>query len=142
MKNRMTLGTVALCLTLLSTAAMARPEHHRKPPQEAFTVCAEASEGDAVALTLDNGDEITGTCQMHRDTLVAVPERNNDEKMERRGKKDGHHRRLPQAAMTACDDMSEGDYVTFEGKDGQMVEAQCTSKKSKLIAKPIDANIE
>ena len=142
MKNWIALSTLTLCLTLWGTASLASPEHHRKPPQAAFTSCSDANEGDAVTFILDNGDEITGLCQMRKGTLVAVPEHHPDKEMERRSKHRESHRRLPKAAFTACEGMSEGDYVTFVGKSGQMVEAKGTSVLSKLFAKPIDANIE
>ncbi|AFU99260.1 hypothetical protein M5M_10395 [Simiduia agarivorans SA1 = DSM 21679] len=70
-----------LCLFLsfaISSFALAQPSDgdkgKRKPPEEAITACADASEGSQVSFTLANGDTINGTCVNHRGQLLAIPD--------------------------------------------------------------------
>jgi len=46
----------------------------RKPPQEAFDVCKDKSEGDSVVITTPQGATIKATCKPFDGQLAAVPE--------------------------------------------------------------------
>ena len=39
-----------------------KPEHPPKPPQEAYTACANLIENDACTITTPNGNAIDGIC--------------------------------------------------------------------------------
>ncbi len=42
----------------------------------------------------------------------------------------------PPEAFTACEGMSEGDTVSFEGRQGETIEATCQEHDGKLVAVP------
>ncbi|WP_394133144.1 hypothetical protein [Shewanella maritima] len=65
-------GLILLCPTL--TVAQEQQRQMRKPPQEAFDICVDKSESDQVTITTPKGEEVTATCQLMGDDLVAVPE--------------------------------------------------------------------
>ncbi|GFE62771.1 hypothetical protein [Geobacter sp. AOG2] len=47
----------------------------RKPPQAAFDICKDKSEGAAVEIVTPRGDTIKATCKKFKDgTLVAAPD--------------------------------------------------------------------
>lgn len=128
--------TSSLALVLLtSTAAFAKPQHdHRKPPQEAFTICETMQVGDAVQVTSPEGELIAATCQLKQDTLVAVPKRHNS----RRDNfaRDNRQRTPPMEAFVACEGLNEGDDVTITNRKGESVSATCIREESDLFAKP------
>ena len=60
-------------MTLASTDFRRPPGERRRPPQEAFDICKDKSEGEAVELSTPNGT-IKAACKSIEGQLVAVPE--------------------------------------------------------------------
>lgn len=65
-------------------------------------------------------------------TLSAVPACAGSN---RPGGRDGRQGPPPEA-FTACENKSEGDSVTFEGRDGESLTATCTIINDQLVAVP------
>lgn len=71
----------AVCLLAIMVPGMALasndfrrpPGERRRPPQAAFDICKDKSEGEAVELKTPNGT-IKATCKSFEGQLVAVPE--------------------------------------------------------------------
>ncbi|MCC4832453.1 hypothetical protein Q4601_04300 [Shewanella sp. 1_MG-2023] len=76
MKKLLVISSVLITSIGFSSALLAQEQQRqkRKPPQEAYTLCEDKTENDVVNITTPKGDEISATCQMMDDQLVAVPE--------------------------------------------------------------------
>lgn len=73
--NRLLAATFVALLGFSSVGcAQDGPPRGQKPPQEAYDVCADAQEGDAVTITSPEGDKVEATCKLMEDELVAVPD--------------------------------------------------------------------
>ncbi|MEG3767877.1 hypothetical protein [Alteromonas sp. 14N.309.X.WAT.G.H12] len=73
--NRVVGATLVALLSFSSLGyAQEGPPRGQKPPQEAYDVCVDAQEGDAVTITSPEGDEVEATCKLMDDDLVAVPD--------------------------------------------------------------------
>lgn len=44
----------------------------------------------------------------------------------------------PEEAFTACEGLSAGDKVSFEGREGESIEATCEEHDGKLVAVPVN----
>ncbi len=51
-----------------------RDDRRPGPPPEAFQVCEDKNEGDAVEIVTDRGDTISATCEKMGDQLVLRPD--------------------------------------------------------------------
>ncbi|TDR14661.1 hypothetical protein [Marinicella litoralis] len=92
LKKTTTICLMTLCLsaTLSTASAKGKGGHRGKPPEAAFTACAEQTEaGAACSFAKPNGDTVEGTCKAPRqseETLVCAPEGG---KRSKNGKKKG-----------------------------------------------------
>jgi hypothetical protein len=85
------LGFIALTLTNLSHAAPQaqtankqredKPEHvRREPPAQAYELCKNKKEGDAVEIVTPRGDKLKGSCTDSPKGLFARPEHPPEDK--------------------------------------------------------------
>ena len=44
----------------------------------------------------------------------------------------------PPEAFSACENMAEGDQVSFSGRNGESIEATCEEHDGKLVAVPLN----
>lgn len=69
--------TLILTLSVVSMHALAnqgKGPRHGKPPKEAIEACENKSEGEQVSFTTKRGHELSGTCKLMEEMMVAVPE--------------------------------------------------------------------
>ena len=85
-KNTLTALLLTLFLSsVFSTASAAKGKkgpHRGKPPEAAFTACADQSEESACSFNTPDGDTIEGTCMVPRkseESLVCKPSRGERE---------------------------------------------------------------
>jgi hypothetical protein len=64
------------CLSALGNDSTPPKRDGRRhgPPPEAFEVCEDKNEGDAVEIVTDRGDTISGTCEKMGDQLALRPD--------------------------------------------------------------------
>ena len=68
-------GMLALGFSTLLLADNDRREGERRgPPEEAFAACDGKTEGDTVSFSTPRHENLSGTCKMMRERLVAVPD--------------------------------------------------------------------
>lgn len=58
---------------VLSSYARAEKSKHHKPPKEAFEACENKAEGEEVSFTTPRGDQITASCKLMKQVLIAIP---------------------------------------------------------------------
>lgn len=75
MKKMISLVALIPILLCASSTLTAQENNRqmRKPPQEAYTICEDKTEEEAVSITTPNGDEVEAKCMMLDGDLVAVP---------------------------------------------------------------------
>jgi|GEM_PF-1262599 len=82
LKKTSTICLMTLCLSATLSTASAKGKgkggHRGKPPEAAFTACADQTEaGAACSFDNPNGDTVEGTCKMPRKSehaLVCAPD--------------------------------------------------------------------
>lgn len=130
----------AIAFLNLSTAACADepppPPPGGEPPAHMLSACDGKAEGDAVTLTMPNGDNMPATCHAGpKGKLMARPDHMPNRPDGRHGP--GHE--IPAAFFSTCAEQVEGASVSLTTPRGDTLAATCVkAADGRLVARPND----